>query len=72
MIFIVGLRSKVKQIGEMRGWCGFCNRETLMKELRKQNYFTFFFIPLFPVSKAKTYRQCQLCGSTYPITYQTE
>jgi len=68
MIFIIGVQSKAYPLKEMRGWCGFCGRETLMKEFKKQNYFTFFFIPLFPISKSKAYRQCQLCGSIYPPT----
>jgi tetratricopeptide (TPR) repeat protein len=47
--------------------CPRCNQESELVPKRYRNWFTLFFIPLFPVSGSKRITQCSKCGARFPI-----
>ncbi len=48
--------------------CGRCNNHVQRTILRSQDWFTLFFIPVFPLSKKCYYQVCPVCGALYEIT----
>jgi hypothetical protein len=58
---IIGVVPRERVIGRETRFCPLCGRETLHKTVEVKHWFTFFFLPLFPVSGKRTYTRCQ-CG----------
>jgi len=59
--FIWGIRTKPKVIGAYNSTCSNCKKKTLHGVIKVTKYFTFFFIPLIPLSK-KVFIACEACG----------
>jgi len=47
--------------------CPRCGRETEMVAKRYRNWFTLFFIPVFPISAPRKFIQCVNCGAQFPL-----
>lgn len=69
MFFIFGFGPKTKVIEKNQFTCPVC-RTRASYELRQQrNYFSLFFIPLIPLSKAQSETvTCLHCGTKMPGT----
>jgi tetratricopeptide (TPR) repeat protein len=47
--------------------CPRCGRETELVAKRYRNWFTLFFIPVFPISAPRKFIQCVSCGAQFPL-----
>jgi tetratricopeptide (TPR) repeat protein len=47
--------------------CPNCNRQSRIIGKKYRQWFTLFFIPIFPVSSATTFSQCTNCGAQFPV-----
>ena len=63
MLFLFGLRSKAKVIGQIERSCSKCAKPTVQSAIETQRWFTVFFIPLIPIGSSYAIR-CNLCGLT--------
>ncbi|PYV54106.1 MAG: zinc-ribbon domain-containing protein [Acidobacteria bacterium] len=63
MLFLFGLRSKAKVIGQLERTCSKCAKPTVQSAIETQRWFTVFFIPLIPIGGSYAIR-CNLCGLT--------
>ncbi len=66
MILIWGLRARAKTLSTGEFFCGHCgtDRSYVLQQIRR--WFTFFFIPLFPVGKPLGEQvRCSTCGTRY-------
>ena len=45
--------------------CPNCGLLSEMREYRIRNFFTFFFIPIFPLGRGQEVMSCSRCGSSY-------
>lgn len=67
MLFIFGVSPKTVQSEEGQFICPVCRQHARYKIQQQRNYFSLFFIKVFPVSKAKNpYLSCQSCGTVMP------
>jgi tetratricopeptide (TPR) repeat protein len=48
--------------------CPRCSREVDMQARSYRNWFTFFFIPLFPISARRPFTQCPQCGAQFSVS----
>jgi uncharacterized Zn finger protein len=44
--------------------CRVCGHDTMHETIETRLWFSFFFIPLFPVSRKRTLTRCTECGFT--------
>ena len=58
---IWGVKTKPKVIGAYNSQCSNCGKKTIHGVLKITKHFTFFFIPLIPLSK-KVFIGCEACG----------
>ena len=65
MIFIFGTRGREVKAGEGRFHCPQCEGERGYRLMKVKNYFTLFFIPIFPFSELGEYVECDTCKGTY-------
>lgn len=63
---IWGTKTKPKAIGAYNSRCPNCGKNTLHGVIKVTKYFTFFFIPLIPLSK-KVFIGCEACGTSAEI-----
>jgi hypothetical protein len=67
MLFIFGIGPRSKVIEEMPFVCPVCQTPTSYQIKQHRSYFSLFFIPLFPVSKAKLgFKECLNCHTKMP------
>jgi hypothetical protein len=52
---------------KLRRVCGRCRLLSQMQEYRSREYFTLFFIPIFPVSKGEGLLVCERCRANFYI-----
>ena len=70
MIILFGSRTVVSDDGSAgrRMECPSCHRITILRCKRQRDWFTVFFLPVFPICSAKRYGQCSVCGAQFSIT----
>ncbi len=69
MILIWGFRARAKALSTGEFFCSRCgaDRSYVLQQIRR--WFTFFFIPLFPVGKVLGEQvKCSTCGTSFPAT----
>ena len=72
MFFLFGsrtLRRDVKGSGPEREPCARCGFVSDFRRQREQRYFTLFFLPVFPISKADPILTCNRCGTSYAASH---
>ncbi|HOP46678.1 MAG TPA: zinc-ribbon domain-containing protein [Desulfobacteraceae bacterium] len=63
MFFIIaGIQPKTINLDEQPRLCPSCGLYQARLQ-RTDHYFSFFFLPLFPVRKGDPFLQCQRCGA---------
>ncbi|MEG0176766.1 zinc-ribbon domain-containing protein [Anaerorhabdus sp.] len=68
MFVIFGTKITQKILGyEKKIRCGRCNNVTPWQIVKVTNWFSLFFIPIFPLS-TKYYEICPICHGATPIT----
>src|SRR5829696_7749936 len=48
--------------------CPRCARQTTLVPRSYRNWFTVFFIPVFPISGRTAFTECSSCRSQFPVT----
>mgnify|MGYP001248677578 CR=1 FL=1 len=66
-MFIIGYRTLQSLMAALVFQCAFCRYQTVSKLYRRRTWFTFFFIPVFPISGRRHIMFCSHCGSTSPL-----
>ena len=68
MFFIFGVGPKTKTIEKSQFLCPVCRTRSGYELKQQRNYFSLFFIPLIPLSKAKQGQVvCLNCGTHMPM-----
>jgi len=68
MLIIIGSKPVTKKVEDgiqKHEFCYHCRQETLMEEHEVREYFTAFFLPIFPIKKGQSVLKCSNCGTTY-------
>jgi hypothetical protein len=66
MLFIIfGTKVKTEIVGEGEFFCPSCQTQRKYVRKRGKNYFSLYFIALFPLSEAGEFIECQHCGRSY-------
>ena len=69
MFFIFFFGPKTKVLEKNQFVCPVCRTRTSYKLKQQRNYFSLFFIPLIPLSKAKgSFVKCLNCKTEMPST----
>jgi hypothetical protein len=66
MWIIFGWNERKKELGQSYSYCVQCDQDTVHGIEQRQNWFTLFFIPIFPISGKRTVSRCNLCGKEGP------
>ncbi|MEA2735741.1 MAG: hypothetical protein QOE14_2192 [Humisphaera sp.] len=69
-ILLFGTRAIVRDDPESRpvsAVCPRCNQRADIVGKTYRNWFTIFFIPVFPISGAQRFSQCTQCGAQFPV-----
>jgi transcription elongation factor Elf1 len=67
MFFIFGIGPKTKVVETKLFTCPVCRTHGNYQLKQQRNYFSLFFIPLIPLSKAQTaFVKCLNCGTEMP------
>lgn len=61
---ILGVVPKERVIQRQMQFCRMCGHDTMHETVESRQWFTLFFVPLFPVSAKRTYTRCSECGLT--------
>ncbi|NSX55324.1 TerB family tellurite resistance protein [Parasulfitobacter algicola] len=65
MIFIWGSRGRAKSIENGDFFCPECNGRQDMDLMHVKNWFTFYWIPIFPMGDLGKYVECKRCKATF-------
>ncbi len=66
MFLIFGFRSRASNISEGEFFCPHCGADRHYVLQRLRQWFTLFFLPIFPIGGSKGEQvKCQTCGTTY-------
>jgi tetratricopeptide (TPR) repeat protein len=69
-ILLFGTRARIHDDHAARpveAVCPRCNQRAQIVGKTYRNWFTVFFIPIFPISGAQRFSQCSNCGAQFPI-----
>lgn len=64
-MIIFGSRPRYKTLNSGTFFCPHCQQERTYEHKQARNYFTLYFIPVFPVDSPTEFIECQKCGRTY-------
>jgi hypothetical protein len=70
MFIIFGAKTVKKPVKKglnLRKHCGRCHFLSDLREHSHRQYFTLFFIPVFPISKGESFLVCNRCGASFYI-----
>jgi tetratricopeptide (TPR) repeat protein len=73
-ILLFGTRAIVRDDPNARpvsAVCPRCQQRADIMGKTYRNWFTLFFIPLFPISSAQRFSQCGNCGAEFPVEART-
>ena len=63
MLFLFGLRTRAKSLGQVERSCSKCARPTVHNAVESRRWFTLFFIPVIPLGGNQVV-WCGVCGLT--------
>ena len=68
MILIFGTKRKFKNLGALENChCSRCNNTSDWNFMEYRDWFTLFWIPVFPISGRKEYLECPICHQAYEV-----
>jgi len=68
MILIFGTKRKFKNLGTLENChCSRCNNTSDWNFMEYRDWFTLFWIPVFPISGRKEYLECPICHQAYEV-----
>lgn len=62
---ILGVTPRERIIRQETSHCPVCGRVSVHEIYESRQWFSLFFVPLFPVSAGSIYSRCSDCGLTY-------
>lgn len=65
MFLIMGMKVKLKAIGDGTFHCPRCGGDRHYRRLQARRWFTVFFIPVIPLKELGTVVQCDSCGGQF-------
>jgi len=65
MIFIFGVKGRVKTIGQGTFNCPHCRTQRQYEHRKAQRWFTLYFIPVFPIGTLGESITCEGCNQSY-------
>jgi len=65
LLIIFGLRVLYRTIGQGTFHCQRCGGDREYRHRAGRRFFTLFFVPVIPLSKAGEHVQCAVCGTPY-------
>jgi len=66
-MIIVGMKGRDKEIGSGTFYCPACDASRRYTRYEVGRYFTFFFIPLFRISRMGEHIRCGTCGRRFKL-----
>jgi len=66
-MIIFGSRPRVKTVGKGTFYCPNCEATRNYERKQGKNYFTLYFVPIFPMGDLGEFVECQTCHMTFPI-----
>ena len=71
MIIVYGTKNKRKNLGIVGKYeCSRFNNISDLQFMSSQQWFTLFWIPIFPISKKQEFMQCPICHQNYQVPKQ--
>ncbi len=68
MIILFGTKTKTNHLGTVENcYCERCHNTSDWNFIEYRNWFTLFFIPVFPISKKTELLQCPICHQAYQV-----
>ena len=64
-MIIYGTKGKNVHIEDGEFFCPRCNTEQEYRHFAVKNYFTLYFIPIFPIGSGSNYTECCGCSQTW-------
>jgi len=64
-MIIYGTKGKSIHVADGDFFCPRCNSEQDYKHFQVKNYFTLYFIPVFPIGKGEDYLECGGCKQAW-------
>jgi hypothetical protein len=67
VFFLFGTKTvdrDVKNAGLVRAHCSFCGYVSDFRRQRRARYFELYFLPVFPIERAKEILTCNRCGAS--------
>jgi glutaredoxin len=64
-MIIFGTRARYKIVRSGQFFCPHCQTQRQYDHKQGRNYFSLYFIPIFPIGDAGEFIECQTCGRTY-------
>lgn len=65
---IMGSRGRATTVGSGQFFCPHCRAQRPYAHKRLARYFTFYFIPLFPIEKQGELVECQFCHTSFDLS----
>mgnify|MGYP005841535703 CR=1 FL=1 len=65
-MIIFGTHPKTKTVDSGQFYCPQCQAVRPYERKSARQYFTLYFIPVFPVTQPVEFVECQHCGMTFP------
>lgn len=66
-MIIFGTKAKYKTIKQGEFFCPHCQQERPYDHKQGKNYFSLYFVPIFPISDGNEFIECQRCGRSYGL-----
>lgn len=66
-MLLFGTRTRNALLATLTLLCGRCGNPSAHQLLRRTTMFTLFFVPLFPVRRARVTALCTFCGLTSEV-----
>ena len=71
MIIVYGTKNKIKNLDIVGKYeYSRCNNISDLQFMSSQQWFTLFWIPIFPISKKQEFMQCPICHQNYQVPKQ--
>jgi len=66
-MIIFGTRARYRTISSGEFFCPHCQRPREYAHRRGKNYFSLYFVPIFPLGDGGEFIECQSCGMSYNL-----
>jgi hypothetical protein len=66
-MIIFGSKPRVKTVGNGMFYCPKCQATRHYDHKKGKNYFTLYFVPIFPIGDLGEFVECQTCHMTFQV-----